>query len=477
MATSKLSQIIPLGTNPQSSDYIVGVTSSNTVDSLITFTEATQALTTFTSGAQGVVPSSGGGTTNFLRADGTWTTTPAAALTVNSTTITGGSTGNILYDNSGTVGEETLAVTNDTNVTGSWSGANLHLGWTGTLAAGRLNSNVVQGITNDTNVTGTISAQNLTLGWTGTLASGRLNSNVVQSIVNDTNVTGSIATQALTLGWTGTLAVARGGTGGGTASGTLLDNITGFSSTGFIKRTGAGAYSFVSDPSDVTSVSNSDGTLTISPTTGAVVASLALGHANTWSGAQSFNSGKLVLNGSTSGSTTLNASAIASGTLTLPAATDTVAVLGTAQTFSTTQTFSGTLNVSGTFESGGNAMTFPGSAATLLSTNVSQTLSVGHLFTAYSAGTFSSGTFTPSAANGNYQYATNNGAFTLAAPGSDCAIDILITNGASAGTITFSSFTVGSNTGDSLTTTNTNKFIISIRRINGTSTYVIKALQ
>lgn len=32
----------------------------------------------------------------------------------------------------------------------------------------------------------------------------------------------------------------------------------------------------------ISSVSNSDGTLTISPTTGAVVASLALGHANTW---------------------------------------------------------------------------------------------------------------------------------------------------------------------------------------------------
>ena len=38
----------------------------------------------------------------------------------------------------------------------------------------------------------------------------------------------------------------------------------------------------------VTSVSNSDGTLTISPTTGAVVASLALGHANTWTGQQTF---------------------------------------------------------------------------------------------------------------------------------------------------------------------------------------------
>jgi hypothetical protein len=38
----------------------------------------------------------------------------------------------------------------------------------------------------------------------------------------------------------------------------------------------------------VSSVSNSDGTLTISPTTGAVVASLALGHANTWSALQTF---------------------------------------------------------------------------------------------------------------------------------------------------------------------------------------------
>jgi hypothetical protein len=38
----------------------------------------------------------------------------------------------------------------------------------------------------------------------------------------------------------------------------------------------------------VSSVSNSDGTLTISPTTGAAVASIALGHANSWSGQQTF---------------------------------------------------------------------------------------------------------------------------------------------------------------------------------------------
>jgi hypothetical protein len=40
---------------------------------------------------------------------------------------------------------------------------------------------------------------------------------------------------------------------------------------------------------NVASVSNIDGTLTISPTTGAVVASLALGHANNWTATQTFS--------------------------------------------------------------------------------------------------------------------------------------------------------------------------------------------
>lgn len=43
---------------------------------------------------------------------------------------------------------------------------------------------------------------------------------------------------------TGTLPVARGGTNCGAASGTCIDNISGFASTGIMSRTGAGAYSF-----------------------------------------------------------------------------------------------------------------------------------------------------------------------------------------------------------------------------------------
>jgi hypothetical protein len=101
----------------------------------------------------------------------------------------------------------------------------------------------------------------------------------------------------------------------------------------------------------------------------------------------------------------------------------------------------------------------------------------GWALSPFNGGTIASGTYTPQPTNGNYQFYTNNGAHTLANPTVDCAIDILVTNGASAGAITFTTFTVGSSTGDALTTTNTNKFIISIRRINGVSTYLVKALQ
>lgn len=90
-------------------------------------------------------------------------------------------------------------------------------------------------------------------------------------------------------------------------------------------------------------------------------------------------------------------------------------------------------------------------------------------------GTLSSFTLNPLV--GNYQYGTNNGALTITAPAVDCAVDMLITNGTSAGSITFSGFTVSSNTGEPMTTANGSKFLLSFRRINGTSTYLIKALQ
>lgn len=121
----------------------------------------------------------------------------------------------------------------------------------------------------------------------------------------------------------------------------------------------------------------------------------------------------------------------------------------------------------------GGSVQLAGTSSTIVGDS---TIRLGFSVTSYNLGT-GSGTVTINPRNGNYQYITNNGAFTLAAPATDCAIDLLVLNGATAGSITFSGFQVGSATGSTLTTTNGNEFIISIRRINSLSTYSIYALQ
>lgn len=61
-------------------------------------------------------------------------------------------------------------------------------------------------------------------------------------------VWGSLAISTLT----GILPVAKGGTNAASASGTALDNISGLSGTGFLTRTGAGAYAFQSTTNGIT---------------------------------------------------------------------------------------------------------------------------------------------------------------------------------------------------------------------------------
>lgn len=65
------------------------------------------------------------------------------------------------------------------------------------------------------------------------------------------------------------------------SSGATTNQVLQYNGTSFVAATSSGG---------VSSVSNSDSTLTISPTTGAVVASLNLSHANTWSATQTFSS-------------------------------------------------------------------------------------------------------------------------------------------------------------------------------------------
>ena len=75
------------------------------------------------------------------------------------------------------------------------------------------------------------------------------------------------------------------------------------------------------------------------------------------------------------------------------------------------------------------------------------------------------------------QYITNGGTFTITAPANDGSCILLVTNNASAGTVNFSGFSVGSATGDALTTTNGHKFSIFIWRTNSTAGYRIAAHQ
>jgi hypothetical protein len=61
----------------------------------LTGTQATTLLDTFTSALKGLAPASGGGTTNFLRADGTWAAPPGGGggTTTNSITFNNGGSG------------------------------------------------------------------------------------------------------------------------------------------------------------------------------------------------------------------------------------------------------------------------------------------------------------------------------------------------------------------------------------------------
>lgn len=112
-----------------------------------------------------------------------------------------------------------------------------------------------------------------------------------------------------------------------------------------------------------------------------------------------------------------------------------------------------------------------------LSPGVSATLSKGFKVNPADLGTVSSGAITPDLANGNSQFYTNNGAHTINAPADDGGVDILVTNGASAGAITFSGFTVAAGASSALDTTSGHMFWISIRRINGVATYGVQPLQ
>src|SRR6185369_7508947 len=75
----------------------VSVVTANSLSGTVATATTTPAITLdialFTSIAKGAVPLSGGGTVNYLRADGTWHAPPGTTGTVTSVDVSGGTTG------------------------------------------------------------------------------------------------------------------------------------------------------------------------------------------------------------------------------------------------------------------------------------------------------------------------------------------------------------------------------------------------
>jgi len=172
---------------------------------------------------------------------------------------------------------------------------------------------------------------------------------------------------------------------------------------------------------------------------------------------------------------------------TLPAASGNLSARDLAESFSNTKTFSDGMLVlagasNGTAQikaaAGANAalvFTLPAANGTLaILEKEGQLVSGGATITSKS---LSTGNITVDCGARALQYVTNGGNFTITAPAADGSCILLVTNNASAGAISFTGFSVGSGTGDSLTTTNGHKFSLSIWRVNAVSGYRIAAHQ
>ncbi|MFA5877624.1 MAG: hypothetical protein WC880_04680, partial [Candidatus Paceibacterota bacterium] len=231
------------------------------------------ATTTFSSG----LTYAGGNVTNT----GVLSNIAGTGITVS------GATGNVTISNSGLLslqqlgggtaqtGAITFATSSDTNllfnVTNTAGAFTFTPAWTGTLAAGRLNSNVVQAITNDTNITGSISAQNLTLGWTGTLATTRGGTGwaaVQASALLYGNGTGALATT--TAGTNGQVLAYLNGIPTWTATSSINNGVTSLAQTYGSAQTGAITFATSSTAfNGLTSnlaITNSSGAFTFAPT-------------------------------------------------------------------------------------------------------------------------------------------------------------------------------------------------------------------
>lgn len=132
-----VSAVIPAGTinntrmaNVPTATFKGRVTAGTGVPEDLTGTQATTLLDTFTSSLKGLAPASGGGTGNFLRADGTWAPPGGAAGFTIGATILSGTANRIIYEDAGN------QIAEDADLT--FDGTSLSLGGPLELTTGKI---------------------------------------------------------------------------------------------------------------------------------------------------------------------------------------------------------------------------------------------------------------------------------------------------------------------------------------------------
>ena len=170
---------------------------------------------------------------------------------------------------------------------------------------------------------------------------------------------------------------AFGGISGATTDGTSLTV-----ASGDLKLSGSSSGTAI-----LNAPATGGGTLTLPAGTATMA---ALGVAQSWTAAQTFGNANLLLSGSGSGASTLEAPATGGGTVTLPAGSVTLAALSVAQTWSAAQKFSsGDFTLAGSSSgtvtmnapaTGGGTLTLPAGTATMAALSVAQTWSAVQTF-------------------------------------------------------------------------------------------------
>ena len=447
-AATTINTSIVLGPN----QFLLGQSGADPIAA--TAAQATAALNPFTTALQGLTPASGGGTTNFLRADGSWAVPPSGG-----SGITGGVAHGIALTNSATTIASNIVLPLNNFLVGQ-TGAD-PIAQTPTQVAAILpqfgTASTAPGVVPGSggSPVGSYLQSNGT--WTVPAAAG---SGITGGVSHGIAVTNSATTvaSAILLGGNQLLV---GQAGGDPTNAPITGDLSGALSAGnYVMTIGGGVVSnakLATMGAATIKGNNTGGTAAPLDLTPAQVATMIGGNLSVLQSPGNWQT--FYSNGTGVFSTQAVGSAgqvhLGQSATSAPAWT----------------TLAG--DIASISAAGTVAL-----ASAVLKNNVTNTLTVGYTYTPNNIGTVSSGTLTPNPALGNYQFYTNNGAHTIAVPASDCAIDLWMTNGATAVIPTFSaSYKIGANTGDALTATNASVFIISIRRVNAVSTYTVKSLQ